>query len=100
MAHTQTPIFHRPRGTDNICVALALSVLNCQAGFVQRQWVFDHKSDTILVYHLTLPDEWQLARRLRAPGSVGSFGEIRRYGQSDTDGNFTLVTSTGTMEIE
>jgi len=69
------------------------------AGFVRREWVLDHKSDTILVYHLTLSGEWQLARRLRAPGPVGSFGEVLRYGQCDTDGNFTLVTSTGAFYV-
>ncbi len=65
------------------------------AGFLQRQWVFDHRDDAILVYHLTLSGQWQLVRSLRPSESVGSFGEVRRIGQSDGDGNFTLVTSTG-----
>ena len=69
------------------------------AGFLQRTWVFDHKGDAILVYHLTLSGQWQLARRLRAPSPVGSFGEVRRIGQSDGDGNFTLVTSTGAFYV-
>jgi hypothetical protein len=69
------------------------------AGFVQRERVFDHKSDMILDYHRTVSDQWQLARRLRVPGPVESFGEVRRYGRCDADGNFTLVTSTGAFYV-
>jgi len=68
-------------------------------GFMQRRWVFDHQDDAILVYHLTLSGQWQLARRLRAPSPVESFGELKRHGQSDTDGDFTLVTSTGAFYV-
>jgi len=87
------------RGFWSRFTLIASASSSSSAGFVQREWVFDHKNDTILVYHLTLSDEWQLARRLRAPDPVGSFGEVRRYGQSDEDGNFTLITSTGVFYI-
>ena len=87
------------RGFWSRFTLIANASSSSSAGFVQRQWVFDHKNDTILVYHLTLSDEWQLAQRLRAPDPVGSFGEVRRYGQSDEDGNFTLVTSTGAFYV-
>jgi hypothetical protein len=69
------------------------------AGFVQRRWVFDHKDDVILVYHLARSGQWQLARRLPAPSPVGSFGELRKVGWSDKDGNFTLTTSTGAFYL-
>lgn len=69
------------------------------AGFVQRRWVFDHKDDVILVYHLARSGQWQLARQLPAPSPVGSFGELRKVGWSDKDGNFTLTTSTGAFYV-
>jgi hypothetical protein len=78
---------------------IASAPSSSSAGFKQRQWVFDYKSDTILVYHLTSSNQWQLVRRLRAPGPVGSFGQIGRASQSDRDGRFTLVTSAGAFYV-
>lgn len=90
---------HRVRGYWARYTLMASASSSDPAEFMHRMWVFDHKGDAILVYHLTLSGQWQLARRLRAPDPVRSFGQVRRYGQSDADGNFTLVTSTGAFYV-
>ena len=69
------------------------------SGYLRREWVFDRKSDTILVYHLTPANEWQLARRLAAPSPARSFGQIRWHSPSDANGSITLVTSTGAFYV-
>ncbi len=74
------------------------------AGFMPREWVFDRQGDAILVYQLTASGgrqqlRWQLVQQLPAPGQARSFGEIRRIGKSDREGNFTLVTSTGAFYV-
>jgi len=90
---------HHVRGYWARYTLMASASSSNPAEFMHRKWVFDHKGETILVYHLTLSGQWQLARRLRAPDPVRSFGQVRRYGRSDTDGNFTLVTSTGAFYV-
>jgi hypothetical protein len=95
---------HYVRGYWAPFVRIASAVAPGSAGFMPREWVFDHKADAILVYHLTVSGgwqqlRWQRVRQLRAPGQVPSFGEIRRIGRSDGDGNFTLVTSTGAFYV-
>jgi len=90
---------HLSRGFWTRFTHVASASSSGPAGFVQRAWVFDHKSHTILFYHHTMSDEWQLAQRIQAPPSVGSFGELKEYGQTDPYGNFTLVTSTGAFYV-
>lgn len=90
---------HFVRGYWARFTEIAMATSSSPTEFVQLRWVFDHKDDAILVYHITLSNQWQLARRLPEPAPVGSFGELRRYGQTDADGNFTLVTSTGAFYV-
>ncbi len=66
---------------------------------LRREWVFDRKSDTILIYHLTSANQWRLARRLHAPSPARSFGQIRWHRLIGADGSIALVTSTGAFYV-
>jgi hypothetical protein len=78
---------------------IAAASSSSPAEFVRTTWVFDHREQAILVYRLTLSGQWQLVRRLHAPDSARSFGQVKRVGPTDKQGNFALVTSKGAFYV-